>query len=128
MKSSMNSMSQTDEGEHGKEQEHGNDLDRAVKTLIDAVLGSREYNAYRAELDKVLQYPELKAQIDDFRKHNYELQFSSDIDFEKLDRFEKEYEGFRATPLVSDFLAAELAFCRRIQQIQTDITAALDFQ
>lgn len=124
----MNNMVQTSEGEHGREQGRGNDLDRAVEALIGAILDSQEYNAYRAELTKVQQHPELKAQIDEFRKSNYELQFSPDIDFEKLDRFEKEYEDFRATPLVSDFLAAELAFCRRMQQIETVVTAAFDFQ
>lgn len=103
-------------------------LENAVNALITAVLESEEYLAYRAELDKVLQVPELKAQIDEFRKRNYELQSSADIDFDKLDRFEKEYEDFRSNPLVSDFLAAELAFCRRMQGIETRITAELDFQ
>lgn len=103
-------------------------LENAVNTLTTAILESEEYLAYRAELDKVLQVPGLKAQIDEFRKRNYELQSSADIDFDKLDRFEKEYEDFRSDPLVSDFLAAELAFCRRMQGIETRITAELDFQ
>lgn len=118
-KSGMNSMEQTSDTSN---------LDRAVETLIKAILDSEEYNAYRVERDKVLQHPEVKAQIDEFRKRNYELQFSADMDFEKLDRFEKEYEGFRATPLVSDFLAAELSFCKKMQRIETTVTAALDFQ
>ena len=104
------------------------DLENAVNRLTTAILESEEYLAYRAELDKVLQVPGLKAQIDEFRKRNYELQSSADIDFDKLDRFEKEYEDFRSDPLVSDFLAAELAFCRRMQGIETRVTAELDFQ
>lgn len=76
----------------------------------------------------MLQQPGLKAGIDEYRKRNYELQSSMDIDFEKLDRFEKEYENFRSNPAVSDFLAAELAFCKRMQAIETRVTAALDFQ
>ncbi len=109
-------------------QEQGNGLDSAVDTLITAILGCEEYLAYRAELDKVLQNPELKSEIDNYRRRNYELQTSADIDFDKLDRFEKEYENFRSDPLVSDFLAAELAFCKRMQEIETSITARLDFQ
>lgn len=103
-------------------------LDNAVNALISAVLECEEYLDYRAELDKVLQQPDLKARIDEYRKRNYELQSSMDIDFDKLDRFEKEYENFRSNPLVSDFLEAELAFCKRIQGIETRVTAALDFQ
>lgn len=121
-KNGMNNMEQS------SERECGTDLDHAVEMLKKAILNSEEYNAYRAELDKVLQYPELKTQIDEFRKRNFELQLSADMDFEKLDRFEKEYEGFRSTPLVSDFLAAELAFCRKMQQIETAVMTAVDFQ
>lgn len=103
-------------------------LDSAVNMLITEILGCEEYLVYREELDRVLQQPGLKAGIDEYRKRNYELQSSMDIDFEKLDRFEKEYENFRSNPAVSDFLAAELAFCKRMQAIETRITAALDFQ
>lgn len=103
-------------------------LESAVNTLITAILECEEYVAYRAELDRVLQIPGLKSEIDEFRKRNYLLQTSMDIDFDKLDRFEKEYENFRSDPAVSDFLAAELAFCKRMQEIEERVTAELDFQ
>lgn len=119
---SAGKMENTDNGEQV------NGLDSAVNSLITAILGCEEYLAYRTELDKVLQNSELKLKIDDYRRRNYELQTSADIDFDKLDRFEKEYENFRSDPLVSDFLAAELAFCKRMQEIETRITAKLDFQ
>lgn len=107
---------------------HTDNLDDVVNTLIAAILECEEYRVYRAELEKVLQSPELKAQIDEYRRRNYELQSSADIDFDKLDRFEKEYENFRSDPLVMDFLEAELAFCKRMQGIETRVTAELDFQ
>lgn len=103
-------------------------LDAATENFIDAVLSSETYHRYRTELEKVKQDPELKRQIDDFRRQNYEFQNSQDVDFAKLDRFEKEYENFRENPLVSDFLAAELDFCRLMQRLETRITAALDFE
>ncbi|MCM1192957.1 MAG: YlbF family regulator [Butyrivibrio sp.] len=103
-------------------------LDNAVNALITAVLECEEYLVYREELDRVLQIPGLKAELDEYRKRNYELQSRMDIDFEKLDRFEKEFENFRSNPAVSDFLAAELAFCKRMQAIETRVTAELDFQ
>lgn len=103
-------------------------LDSAADRLITAILGCEEYLAYRAELDKLLQLPDLKAQIDEFRSRNFQLQTSSDIDFDKLDRLEKEYEDIRSNPLVSDFLEAELAFCKRMQGIESRIAEELDFQ
>ena len=102
-------------------------LQQVTKSLTDEILKSEVYQTYQTELEKVKQYPELKAQIDEFRRNNYLLQFRTDIDFDKLDHFEKEYENFRQQPLVADFLAAELALCRMMQDIFSDITEALDF-
>lgn len=104
------------------------DLEYATENYIAAILESEEYRNYRTELEKVKQFPELKSQIDDFRKRNYEFQSSPDCDFGKLDRFEKEYENFRQNPLVADFLAAELALCRLMQQLNTQVIAALHFE
>ena len=47
---------------------------------------------------------------------------------EEVDAFEKEYEKFRENPIVDDFLRAELAFCRLMQEVNTYITGELDFQ
>ena len=45
-----------------------------------------------------------------------------------MDAFEKEYEKFRENPIVDDFLKAELAFCRLMQEINMIITEELDFE
>lgn len=103
-------------------------VDDAVKQLIAAILGSDIYKEYDAQRKKVNTEPGLKEKIDEYRRRNYELQNGSGIEFDKIDQFEKEYENFREDPLVSGFLAAELAFCRLIQDINIDITAALDFE
>ena len=105
-----------------------NRLESATEEYIAAILSSEEYVTYRQELEKVKQCPELKAQIDDFRKRNFEFQQSTDSNFSKLDSFEREYETFRENPMVSDFLAAELAFCRLMQRLNTRITAELRFE
>lgn len=103
------------------------ELDGAVSAYITAIKNTETYQNYARERDKVRQYPELKAQIDDFRKRNYELQASADTDFHKIDRFERDYEDFRENPLVDDFLEAELAFCRMIQRANMQVTEAIDF-
>lgn len=104
-----------------------NELDSAVSAYISAIKSTETYRNYAAERDKVRQDPELKAQIDDYRKRNYELQISPDTDFQKIDQFERDYEDFRENPLVDEFLAAELAFCRMIQRANMQVTAAMDF-
>lgn len=105
-----------------------NNIDNATDEFIAAILATDVYAGYRQELEKVKREPGLKDQIDNYRKRNFEFQSSTDNDFNKLDRFEKEYENFRANPLVADFLAAELDLCRMMQRINTRITAGLDFE
>ena len=103
-------------------------IDRAMNQLILAIRESDTYREYLTQLEKVKAYPDLKKQIDDYRARNFELQTSSDVRFEQIDQFEKEYEGFRENPFVSDFLAAELAFCRMMQDINIRITEAMHFE
>lgn len=103
-------------------------IDSATDEFIAAIRGSEVYTNFAKELGRVKQYPELKAQIDHFRRRNHEMQMSPDIDFNKLDQFEKEYEEFRAKPMVIDFLDAEAGLCRMMQRIYTRITAGLDFE
>jgi len=56
------------------------------------------------------------------------LQTSKDTNFDKIDQFTRENEAFRENPLVSDFLAAELAFCRMMQEIDVKLAEAMDFE
>lgn len=100
----------------------------AVKQLITEILSSDTYKEYDLQRKKVNKVPGLKEKIDEYRRRNYELQNRSGFAFDKIDQFAKENENFREDSLVSDFLTAELAFCRLIQRINIDITAALDFE
>jgi cell fate (sporulation/competence/biofilm development) regulator YlbF (YheA/YmcA/DUF963 family) len=105
-----------------------NSVDVALKQLLDAIRGSSQYREYMEQLQRVKQYPELKEQIDAFRKRNFELQNSGDYEFDSIEQFENEYAEFRENEIVSDFLAAELAFCRLMQDINLRLTAALEFE
>ena len=104
------------------------DIDNTVDQLISAVKESEVYNKYVQQLSEVKKNPELKRQIDEFRSRNFELQNSEDLAFDKMEAFEQEYANFREIPLVSEFLAAELAFCRMMQEITLRITDAMQFE
>lgn len=104
------------------------EIDSALDHLITAILNSQEYREYDTQRNRVKQYPELKEQIDEFRKRNYQLQTSDDNAFDKIDQLEKEYSELIENPLVSDFLDAELAFCRRMQDIDLRLTEAMHFE
>ena len=102
----------------------------ATEYFVEEIRKSDIYKEYNLQKEKLKKQPELFAEVAEFRQKNFALQNSAQGDdlFEKLDAFEKEYEDFRANPLVDDFLRAELAFCRMIQEVNVWITAELDFE
>lgn len=106
----------------------GSRIDAALGQLIESVLESQVYQEYEEQLRRVKGFPELKSQIDEFRTRNYKLQTNENTAIEQIDQFEKEYAEFREDPMVSDFLAAELAFCRMIQDIELRLTEAVHFE
>lgn len=103
-------------------------MEKALQAYICKLLDSPEYKEYALQKEKVKQYPELKAQIDAFRARNFEMQTSKDMVFETIEAFEREYRDFRENPLVDEFLAAELAFCRLLQKNNAEIMDAIDFE
>lgn len=103
-------------------------VDEAVDELAKAILDSDVYREYKSNLDKVKERPDLKKQIDEFRIRNYELQQSPDYAFDKMEQFQRGYQSFRENPLVSDFLASELAFCRMVQEIEDVLAERIDFE
>lgn len=104
------------------------EIDIALEQLVRAVVNSKECKRYREELKQVKLRPGLKEEIDDYRMRNFRLQNSDELTIEKIEQFEKEYEEFRSDPLVSDFLASELAVCRMVQNISDKLTEALEFE
>lgn len=103
-------------------------MEDAVQGFISAIKDSEEYRDYTREKEKVKQFPELKEQIDEYRRRNYEMQNSDDTVFENIEEFEREYADLWEKPLAADFLAAELAFCRMMQEVNLRVTESLDFE
>ncbi len=103
-------------------------MEDAVLGFIGAIKDSEEYRDYTREKEKVKQFPELKEQIDEYRRRNYVMQNSNDTVFENIEEFEKEYADLWEKPLAGDFLAAELAFCRMMQKVSLRVTESLDFE
>lgn len=106
-----------------------NRIDEAFDNLLEAVKQSEEYERYQIIQEQINEYPELEREINGFRQKVYLLQNSNgtiDI-YDETDRMEEEYREFRKTPLVSEYLAAECALCRMIQQINWRMIEGLNF-
>ena len=102
----------------------------ATEHFVEEIRKSNIYKEYNIQKEKIKRQPELFEKVGEFRQRNFALQASAEGDelLDKLEAFEKEYEEFRANPLVDDFLRAELAFCRMMQRVNVYITAELDFE
>lgn len=107
-----------------------NQIQVASEKFVSIIKETEAYRRYYHQLGKIKKNPELYDKVNEFRHRNFEIQNNhqgSEL-FEKMDAFEKEYEKFRENPIVDDFLQAELAFCRLMQEINIYITEELDFE
>lgn len=105
------------------------DIIEATKPLSDWITGTQVYQKYLMEKDKLNHFPELKEKVNEYRRKNYELQnfVSADALFDKMDAFEAEFASYLENPIINDYLEAELALCRMMQKIYTELTKVLDF-
>ncbi len=104
------------------------ELDYAASVFTEAIKSTAEFREYVRQKEMVKNKPGLKAALDEYRRRNFEIQNSNNESFEEIEKFEREYAAFREDPLVDAFLAAELAFCRMMQEVTLHITESLDFE
>jgi len=105
-------------------------VEAALAELVAAIIDSSEYREYSLQRNLMHQYPDLKAEIDNYRQEKFELQSSASSDelFDKMDELARKSEELRRNPMVGSFLDAELDFCRMIQQVNNVIVEAVDFE
>lgn len=105
-------------------------IEEATKKFAAYIQETDTYKEYRYQREKIKKQPELYDKVNEFRQRNFDLQNESDSDdlFDRMEEFEREYAKFRENPMVEDFLRAELAFCRMMQDINVLLTAEIDFE
>ena len=106
------------------------EVQKALEQLAQAIKDSDIYREYRRQSEKGDNTGDMREKFDEYRVRNFELQNSVQTEdlLDKLDAFEREYEKFREDPLVEEFLDAELAFCRMMQEIDVKLAEAMDFE
>ena len=102
----------------------------ATKKFANYIQQSNTYKEYFFQRERIKKQPGLYDKVNEYRQKNFDLQNETDSEelFDRLDAFEKEYAGLRGNPMVEDFLTAELAFCRLMQEINVLLTAEIDFE
>lgn len=104
-------------------------LEQALNAFVGCLKESDTYQKYMRERKQLELYPDLKRRIDEYRRRMFILQNTEDGDrlFDEVEQLEAEGAILRDNQLVNDFLAAELSFCRMMQDVYTRITAELEF-
>lgn len=102
----------------------------AAKKFAAIIQETDTYKEYYNQRERVKKQPELYDKINEFRQRNFDLQQESDSEdlFDRMEAFDQEYAKFREDPLVDDFLRAELAFCRMMQEVEILLAAEIDFE
>ena len=107
-----------------------NSIEKATVHFIEEIRKSDIYKEYDYQKEELKRQPELFEKVLVYRQENYEIQNNTSEEdmFDRMDAFEKKYEKFLEIPLVDNFLQAEVAFCRMMQEINVRITTDLDFE
>ena len=105
-------------------------IEEATKKFAAYIQESDTYKEYFYQRERIKKQPALYEKVNEYRQKNFDLQNESDSEdlFDRMEAFEREYAKFRENPLVEDFLRAELAFCRMMQNINVWLTAEIDFE
>ena len=105
-------------------------IEEATKKFAAYIQQSDTYKEYLYQRERLKKQPELYEKVNEYRQRNFDIQNETDSEdlFDRMDEFEQEYAKFRENPMVADFLAAELAFCRLMQEINVLLTAEIDFE
>lgn len=104
-------------------------IEDVMDGLMTAIRNSEEFIRYQA-IKEGTWLSKTESQITEFRKKNYLLQNSQGtVDlYEETDRMENEYREFRKNPMVSEYLAAENALCKIVQQINWTLIEGLNLK
>ncbi len=104
-------------------------VDELTQALTQAIIESDEYREYKELEADIMRQPDLKRAVDDFRRENFRLQYSDDVEdvITSTDELNNRYIDVRQQPAAERFLAAEMALCRMVQEVCMTVVGAIDF-
>lgn len=104
------------------------DLSLATRNVIRVLCDTEEYKNYREKLDTLRKYPELLERANELRKKNFLIQKEAGEEIlDMMDALTNEYEDVINNELVSDFMEAEVALAKLLQDFTSSVIEGLDF-
>lgn len=97
------------------------------KQLNKEILESDEYRKLRRCKKALDKNPELRDQVQEFRKRNFQMHLeNTGVDMAEAIRLEGEYKELLSNSVVTAYLNAELNFCRIAQRVSKNICRDID--
>ncbi|MBQ3890656.1 MAG: YlbF family regulator [Lachnospiraceae bacterium] len=105
------------------------DLTALCSHVVSEICQTPEYRQYEETLKQLKKDEPLYKRVTEYREKNFALQQSDSEDLlDLLDALTNEYEDVINIELASDFIEAEVALCRLVQNFNKDIIAGLNFE
>lgn len=98
-------------------------IDYYVNRVIEEIKSESVYRQYTTSLEKLNANPEIKRQVDELRRLNYQAQVKND-DTDSYDTID-DIDDISCIPEVNQFLEAEAALCRLLQDISVRVHEAI---
>lgn len=96
--------------------------------LNQQIKNSEEYRHYMETNQQLKKNPELYERLNEFRRRNYDLQFSEGDSnlYDEVFNLVKEYDTILQESLVNDFILAEQRFCSMMQELYSALSEGLE--
>lgn len=106
-----------------------NKIEELKADIKKTIQQSQAYKEYLELNELLLRQPDVKRQVDDYRRENFRLQYSDDVgdSISASQSLTQGYEEMFRQPLVSRYLSAELSICRLVQEICMSVVESVDF-
>ncbi|MDO5403608.1 MAG: YlbF family regulator [Eubacteriales bacterium] len=106
------------------------DMDDLKEQLRKAIQSSNEYVEYKRLESIIKRNPDLKRQIDEFRRQNFEIQNSEQCEdiLQLTENLNAQYKDMRSQDTVNRYLNAEVCLCRLLQDLCFTVVDAVDFE
>ena len=104
------------------------DITELSNQVINTIHETDEYIAYIETRNELRKDPALYERVNEFRAKNFLLQQADSDDLlDMMDALTNEYEDVINIELVSEFITAEVALCRLVQEFNHRLIDGLDF-
>ena len=104
------------------------DITYLAENVLSVIRETPEYRDYARLLKELQKDPALYARVNEMREKNFLAHQSENEDLmDFVDALTNEYDDVIAMPVVTDFIEAEAAFCKMMQEFNDTLTYGLEF-